>query len=223
MIEKVRLFSGLTPAQLSWVIDRLHTRAVPAGVDLIIAGTPGEVVYFILKGTVKVYIPQIDGTQVIVTIMGPGDTVGELSVIDSAGRSASVIALEETQVAWMNRSYFQEALRTIPTLSDNLMRILSSRVRVTTDHIQAYASLDTAGRIARQILSIAHTYGLTRSDGTYIPLRLTQGDIAELVGASRKRVNQVMVALKREGILSFDANAHITVHRKNDLDKLAGN
>jgi len=77
MIEKVRLFSGLTQAQLSWVVDRLHTRTVPAGVDLIVAGTPGEVVYFILKGTVKVYIPQIDGTQVIVTIMGPGDTVGE--------------------------------------------------------------------------------------------------------------------------------------------------
>jgi CRP/FNR family cyclic AMP-dependent transcriptional regulator len=220
-IGKIRLFSGLSPQQSAWIGARLYTRTFPAGADLIIAGTPGEAVYFILSGTVKVYVPQLDGREVTVNLMGTGDTVGELSVIDAASRSASVITLEETRVAWMSRSDFLEAIRTIPPLSDNLLRTLSARLRSTTEHIQAYASLDIPGRIARQILVISSTYGQQQEHGIYIPLRLTQNDIAELVGASRKRVNQVIVALKRENVITIDPQWHITVHRREVLERMA--
>lgn len=220
-IESIRAFTGLTTPQMAWVSSRLHAHTFPENADLIIAGTPGEAVYFILSGTVKIYIPQLDGREVTVNLMGPGDTVGELSVIDSAGRSASVITLEETRVVWMSRDDFKDAIRTIPTLSENLLRILSARLRNTTENIQAYASLDIPGRIARQILVIAGTYGQAQSDGTFIPLRLTQNDIAELVGASRKRVNQVIVALKKDHVLSVDASWHITIHRSEFLAQMS--
>lgn len=220
-IEKIRLFAGLSPQQANWVGLRLHTRSFAPGSDLIIAGTPGEAVYFILSGTVKVYVPQLDGREVTVNLLGAGDTVGELSVIDSSSRSASVITLEDTRVAWMSRPDFLEAIRTIPPISDNLLRTLTARLRNTTEHIQAYASLDIPGRIARQILVISSTYGQPVEDGIYIPLRLTQNDIAELVGASRKRVNQVIVALKREGVITIDLRWHITVHRRELLEKMA--
>jgi CRP/FNR family transcriptional regulator, cyclic AMP receptor protein len=220
--EHIRLFSGLSEQQLSWINNRLHVHNFPSAADLIVAGTPGEAVYFILSGTVKVFVPQLDGREVTVNLMGPGDTVGELSVIDSAGRSASVVTLEDTKVVWMSRVDFQEAFHTIPTLSENLLRTLSSRLRNTTDNIQAYASLDIPGRIARQILVIANTYGQDQPNGgTYIPLRLTQNDIAELVGASRKRVNQVFVVLKRNGVLGVDASWHITVFRKDLLEQMS--
>ena len=62
-VENIRLFTGLNPQQLSWVSSRLHAHNFPAGADLIIAGTPGEAVYFILSGTVKVYVPQLDGRE----------------------------------------------------------------------------------------------------------------------------------------------------------------
>jgi CRP/FNR family transcriptional regulator, cyclic AMP receptor protein len=221
LIEQIRLFSGLNPQQMVWVSSRLHTRTLPENTDLLIAGGQADMVYFILGGTVKVYVSQLDGKEVIVNIMGPGDTVGELSAIDSGGHSASVVTLEETQVAWMSREDFREAIHTIPPISDNLIRSLTMRVRITTGHIQAYASLSVPGRIARQILVIASNYGQPHPQGIAIPLRLTQGDIAELVGASRKRVNQVMVALKRDGILSFDSNAHILIFNKDALEKMA--
>jgi CRP/FNR family cyclic AMP-dependent transcriptional regulator len=220
-VDTIRLFTGLTPQQMTWISNRLHAHTFPDNADLIIAGTPGEAVYFILSGTVKIYIPQLDGREVTVNLMGPGDTVGELSVIDSVGRSASVITLEETRVVWISRQDFQEAIRSIPTLSENLLRILSTRLRSTTDNIQAYASLDIPGRIARQILVIASNYGQIQPDGIYIPLRLTQNDIAELVGASRKRVNQVIVALKKDGVLSVDASWHITIHRREFLEQMS--
>ena len=211
-LDHIQLFSGLNASQKAWIAARLYRRTFPEGMELMIAGTPGEVVYFILSGTVKIYIPQINGTDVIVNLMGPGDTVGELSVLDSAGRSASVITLEETQVAWMSRSHFQEALQTIPDLSQNLLRILSGRLRRTTEQSQILASLTIPERVVNQLLLIAENYGRVRPEGIYIPIRLTQGEIAELVGASRKRVNQVMVSLKRSGLISSDAQAHITLH-----------
>jgi CRP-like cAMP-binding protein len=220
-VENIRLFSGTSPQQMAWLKDRLHAHTFPENADLMIAGTPGEAVYFILSGTVKIYVPQLDGTEVTVNLMGPGDTVGELSAIDNSGRSASVITLEETRVVWISRMDFQEAIRTIPPVSDNLLRTLSTRLRNTTDNIQAYASLDIPGRIARQILVIASHYGQSNNDGIYIPLRLTQNDIAELVGASRKRVNQIMVVLKREEVIAVDAGWHITILRKDVLDKMA--
>ena len=220
-VDNIRLLSGLNSQQTTWVANRLHIHNFPSGADLIIAGTPGEAVYFILSGTVKIFVPQLDGREVTVNLMGPGDTVGELSVIDNIGRSASVVTLEETRVVWMSREDFLEAIRTIPPFSENLLRTLSSRLRNTTENIQAFASLDIPGRIARQILVISRNYGQVVPEGIYIPLRLTQNDIAELVGASRKRVNQVFVMLKREGVLSVDASWHITVFRNELLEQMA--
>jgi CRP/FNR family cyclic AMP-dependent transcriptional regulator len=84
--------------------------------------------------------------------------------------------------------------------------------------VQALATLDVYGRVARQLLAFAEKYGESGSDGqTFIPIRLTQKDIADLVGASRKRVNQVMVSFKNQGLISVDANGRITVHNREGL------
>ncbi len=219
-LQSIRLFNGLDAGQLARVGGRLHERSFPPGADLMIEGEPGEQVYFILYGTVKIYLPQLDGSQVIVNIQGTGDMIGELSAIDQAGRSASVITLEPTLTAWMTRAHFLEVLQTIPETNFNLLRLLVGRVRRTTDLIRSYAALDVAGRIARQLLDLAETYGYPTPAGTYIPLRLPQGDIAELVGSSRKRANQVMVSLKKQGILSADTEGHITLHRAKALQDL---
>lgn len=211
-LANVPLFSGLTEKQRSWLCGRLYARTFPAAKDVIVAGSPGEMIYIILSGTVKVYVPQPDGTDVIVDFLGPGDTVGELSLVDQAGRSASVITLEESLVLWMNQADFQEALLNMPVMAQNLLRILSNRVRASNSHIQALAALDVQQRLARQLLSFASRYGRSAPEGgVTIPIRLTQSDLAELVGASRKRVNQVMVVLKRLGWIAIDNEYHITI------------
>jgi CRP/FNR family cyclic AMP-dependent transcriptional regulator len=219
-LASIRLFHGLSPTQMDWISARLRSRVFPPTTDLVIEGEPGEIVYFILSGSVKVYLPQLDGSQVIVNIQGQGDMIGELSAIDQAGRSASVITLELTQTAWLTREHFLETLHTIPAANDNLLRLLVGQVRRTTALIRAYAALDVPGRIARQLLDLSEAYGYTTPQGTYIPLSLPQGEIAELVGSSRKRANQVMVALKRSGALSADSGGHITLHRPELLREL---
>jgi CRP/FNR family transcriptional regulator, cyclic AMP receptor protein len=220
-LEEIPLFSGLTTRQLDWLRGRLYERAFPAQVDMMVTGMPGEQVYIILSGTAKVYIPQTDGEEVIVSIMGPGDPVGEMSIVDEGGHSASVITLEETRVLWLSQASFKEALASMPVMAQNLMRILSTRLRNTTGQIQAMAALDVNGRIIRQLLAFADRYGVPgEGDRVVIPIHLTQYDLAGLVGASRKRVNQSIVNLKRSGWITIDGNYHITIVDRAALENI---
>jgi CRP/FNR family cyclic AMP-dependent transcriptional regulator len=105
----------------------------------------------------------------------------------------------------------------------NLMRILSSRLRLANATIQALAALDTRGRIAREILALAAEYGRETDDGeVYVPLSLTQTDLADIVGASRVRVNQVLMEYKQAGLISVDTNHHFTILDREGLAWRAG-
>ena len=214
----VALFQNLNSEQLTWLDERLRCSTYQAGSNIIMAEQPGEVVYIVLNGTVKIHIEQANGTDVVLAILGPGDIVGEMSLIDSSGRSASVVTLEESRLLWMSGSTFQECLRSMPPVAQNLVRIMSGRVRLANELIQALATLDVHGRVARQLLAFAEKYGQASSSGELqILIRLTQGDIADLVGASRKRVNQVIVLFKQQGFISVDEKSRVTIHNRKAL------
>lgn len=221
ILAEVALFKGLSEKQWNRLNESLYGRIFPAGTNIITAEQPGEVVYVILRGAVKIFQDQPDGTRVILALLGPGDIVGEMSLIDSAGRSANVITIEDSHLLWMERKAFQHYLETIPEMNANLVKILSLRVRLANEQIQALASLDVYGRVARQFLAFAEKYGETSDEGAiFIPIRLTQSDLAELVGASRKRVNQVMVNFKKQGLISVNSEGYFTVHNRQSLAKL---
>jgi CRP/FNR family cyclic AMP-dependent transcriptional regulator len=220
-LSDVALFQGLNLKQWERIKELLHENHFPAGTHIIAAEQPGDVVYIIRQGTVKIFMNQADGTTVILAILGPGDVVGEMSLVDSAGRSANVLTLEESTLIWMDHVSFQYCLDTMPKISHNLVRILSQRVRLANEQIQALASLDVNGRVARQFLAFAERYGTANAKGqVLIPLSLTQSDLAHLVGASRKRVNQVMVSFKRNGYIEVDPNGRISVCDRDALARL---
>ena len=218
LLADIQLFEGLTPAQLDWVAQRAHRRAFSAGTNVLTIEQPGEAVYIILHGTVKIHVEQGDGRDVILAILGAGDLLGEMSLIDSIGRSASALTLENSLMLWMDKQTFNHLLDEFPPVARNLVRILSARVRLSDQLIQALAMLDVYGRVARQLLAFAERYGRPAADGEIrIPIALTQGDIADLVGASRKRVNQVMVAFKGQGLIGTDAEGHISIYDSEGL------
>jgi CRP/FNR family cyclic AMP-dependent transcriptional regulator len=207
------LFHGLTLEQLTWLNHHLHRTTFPAGSHLFTAEQPGDVVYIILSGTVKIHVEQEDGSDVIVAFRGPGDPIGEMSLLDRAGRSASVTTVEDATLVWMNRASFQECLQTMPALSYNLLQILARRLREATEQIQALAAQDVNGRVARLLLVFVQVRGQTTPGGSVlIPLRLTQSDIADCVGASRVHVNKILGTYKRRKYISVDPNYRITVH-----------
>jgi CRP/FNR family cyclic AMP-dependent transcriptional regulator len=221
LLDEIQLFQGLTPTQLAWVATHAHRRIFPAGTIVMTAEQPGEAVYVILHGTVKVHIEQPDGRDVILSILGSGDTLGEMSLIDSAGRSASVVTLDDSLLLWVDKTAFSRMLDEFPPVARNLVRILTARVRLSDQLIQALATLDVYGRVARQLLAFAEKYGRAKDDGEIlIPITLSQGDIADLVGASRKRVNQVMVAFKAQDLIAVRADGRIIVRDREGLAKV---
>ncbi len=220
ILSTIPLFRGLGPVELNWIAQHAHRRMVSAGTGIVTAEMPGEAVYVILFGTVKIHIEQADGRDVVLAIIGTGDTVGEMSLIDSAGRSASAITLEDSLLLWMDKGAFQEMLKTFPAVAQNLVLILSGRVRLANELIQALATLDVYGRVARQLLAFADKYGQSgEGDSVLIPISLRQVDIADLVGASRKRVNQVMVFFREQEFISVNSTGKIVVLNREALAK----
>lgn len=219
VLSQIALFRNLTNGHLVQLNQSLHRRIFPAGSILMNAGQAAEALYFILSGTVKVHVEQADGADVILSILGPGDIVGEISALDAQGRSANVVTLEPSELMWMDRATFQRHLATIPAINYNLACILAERLRQANDHIQSLAALETECRIARRILGFARQYGQALSNGDLrIPIRLTQSDIGSLVGASREHTNKILVTYKERGYISVDQRHHITIRNLQALE-----
>ena len=217
-LRHVAVLRGLAEADLQQLSEQLHVKVFPANTPLMAAEQPGETVYFIASGAVKVHAEQADGRDVLIAILGPGEVVGEMSAFGASQRSASVQTLEPAKLYWADRATFQRWLKTIPLLGFNLAEILAARLRHANEQIQALAALDTEGRVARQLLSFAERYGQARQNNdVYIPIRLTQGDIAALVGATREHTNKILVSYKERGYLSANQSYHFTLHNPRAL------
>ena len=220
--ETIPLFRGLTPAEQRRLQALLGVSTYPTGAQIVSAEEPGDVAYVVLAGTVKVQVYHPDGTAVILAILRAGELAGEMSLIDRFGRSATVVAMEQTTLAWLTNADFWTCLRSIPTMAFNLASIHTRRLRLSNAHVVALATLDIEGRLADQLLALGDEYGETTADeGCRIPFRLTQGDLAALVGASRVRVNQIIVNWKHHDILSVDEQHVLTLINRQALAQMA--
>ena len=221
-LSGVSLFRGLSREEHSRFAPSVHRRTFPAGASVAVAGQPGEAVYVVLEGSVKASVLRPDGTEVILAVLGPGEVVGEMSPADSLGRSADVVTLEETTLLWMDRAAFRAGVDEAPKFARNLAGVLSRRLRLTNAHLIALASLDVPGRVASQLLALSREYGEKTPDGaTRIPMRLTQSDLAALVGASRAGVNQALGYYKKRNLVSVGRDGRITVHDEPTLAQRA--
>lgn len=219
----VALFAGLPAADLGRLSGLVRLEEREAGTSLLFRGQPGTTVYVLLEGTLKVHAAQPDGKQVILAVLGPGEVVGELSAVDSLGRSATVTALEPCTLLVMDGDSFRDCLRSLPALAQNLVLVLSRRLRLANVQLQALAGLDADGRLARQLLAFAAEYGEDAGDGAVrIPLRLTQEDLASLIGASRVRVNQLLGTYRHLGLVSSDRGRRLTVRDRDALERHCG-
>jgi len=201
---------------------RMHEKSILPGASVFTAEQPGEAVYVLLRGVVKVHTSLPDGTEVILAVLGPGEVVGEMSVSDSLGRSASVTTLEDCTFLRMDRRTFLSSMEEVPAIARNLVGILSRRLRLADTHIRSLSALDVHGRVAAQLLAFAREYGEPLPDGgTLIPLPLTQTDLAALVGASRVRVNQALGYYRKRGSISLNKNNRIVVRDEESLARRA--
>ena len=219
-LSAVPLFSSLSDDQLEVVARQLRRRAYVERDVIVKRAEPGDALYIITGGMVKVSFAE-DDDETIVAVLRAGDFFGELSIIDGEGRSADVIALEPTDVLILSAENFQTCLHDLPGLALSVMKELSGRLRRSTGWIRSLSSQDVYGRIAQQLLYLSESHGtdLPSNGGRRIGLRLTQNDLAGIVGASRESVNKAMGFFKSKGYITVDTTYHITVHNRAALER----
>jgi CRP/FNR family transcriptional regulator, cyclic AMP receptor protein len=222
-LEKFPLFDGLTATQLDKIKGYMRQRVYAAGTNLMTMEQPGEVIYFVVRGAVKVEAVQPDGSVVILALLRPGEIVGEMSLLDGMGRSASVIALEETAVYWMTSVSFMECLQTIPHLNYNLNLIMARRLRFTSMQLQSISTQNIYGRLARLLVWLAEDNNpeMKCREKATIPFRLTQAELGNLVGATRVHVNQALNNYRQRGLITMDGS-RITILDVPEMMRRAG-
>jgi CRP/FNR family transcriptional regulator, cyclic AMP receptor protein len=218
LLRNVGLFAGLPDAQCALISERGRVRGYRPETMVISQDDSGETLYLILKGIVKVFLNRPDGREVFLAVLAQGDHFGELSLIDSKYRSANVITQAETALLLIDRSLFDE-LTHCRQFNLNLLGSLAARSRHGNERVGNLATMSVQGIVAHHILEFAELYGQRAANGKdiTIPIRLTQNDLADVVGASRERVNQVMKHFKESGCISVNTQYRITVHKLTDL------
>lgn len=211
-LARVPLFQGLTADQLALLRPALRRKYLIAEAELVGAEEPGDAAYLIVDGFVRIQMTEQNGEEIILAILGPGNIVGEMSLVDSLGRSATAIAHQPVDLFVIERSNFTAMLQQIPVIAYNLTRILSRRLRLANALAASLAVRDVDGRIGYQLLAYADEYGVPSPEGAVrLPFHLTQSHLAALVGATRVRVNQVLGDYKRCGLLTVDEHHAIAI------------
>lgn len=220
-LAQFAIFQDLSPEQYASLQRLVQHRTIARDTMVFSQGESGSGVFLLLEGTVKVILkspgevmPWSDHKEVIVAVCGPGEILGEIDTADGDGHSASVTTLEDSTFLWMSTQDFWMCQNAIPELGQNLSRILAKRLRRATTIHDSFATLHLPGKVAFQLLLLAHDYGVPRPSGEILlPLRLTQSDIAALVGASREGVNRVLAKFKKFGLLESRRNSHIVLRK----------
>lgn len=206
----VRLFAGLDEKTLANVADLAIERNYPRGQIIFSRGDEGGSLYVLLEGLVKVVITSASGDAMLLTTLRAPATFGELALVDGRPRSASVEVADPARVLILTRESWHQLVQDHPQLGDALLKTLATILRRLTDQASDLALLDLPGRVAKLLMRSYQALGRPSA----LDLRLTQTDIANMVGGSRQSVNQILGHLASRGYI--EARGRIIVIKDPD-------
>jgi len=192
---------------ISELFQGASAQTLNEGKALFRAGDPGDGCYSIRRGVVKVVVASHQGEERIISLLGPHAVVGELSMIDDAPRSASVIAISDCSLLFVSRDRFQKYAEIRPEITSYLLRTLARRLRQTDEALAASTFLSVRARLARALLNVAEYVG-QKTVGSQIELRhkISQADLAAMAGVARENVSRTMSDWRKRDIVTRSAD-----------------
>jgi CRP-like cAMP-binding protein len=197
------LFGGLDDKALDVIAGSVGQRSYRRGEAIFHEGDSGDWLFVVASGHLKLEVSSSDGDTMLVTTLGAGDTFGELALIDQGPRSGTVVALEPATLLTVARPTVIALLTDRPGLADPLLRSVGTTVRRLTRHAADLALLDLPTRVAKLLLMLAEQQQAGTADGATptVEVRLTQTDMANMVGGSRQSVNQILSSFAARGLI----------------------
>lgn len=197
VLRNVPLFAGLDEAELDKLSKVAGRKRVDRGSFVVRSGDSTDSLYVLLSGRAKVTNSDEEGREIILAWLGPGEFFGEMGLIDSSPRSASVIAVEPCELLNIGRDAFHRCMQDNFQVAQKLMQILVRRLREADRKIESLALLDVYGRVARLLLDMSEEIDGKR----VVKKKITKQDMARMIGASREMVSKVMRDLEISGYI----------------------
>ena len=212
LIRRVSLFSTLTPEQGEALAATVSKKRFKRGEILVEQGKKTDALYIVLTGRTRVVMADNKGREVILATLASGDYVGEMSLIDDAPHSATVVADQQVDVLVLGRDSFLRCLGENLEMSHAVMRGLVQRLRKASENISSLALMGVYGRVAKVLLDSAEP---DATGALVIRDKLSRQDVAKMVGASREMVSRVMKDFEEQGFVQLlDGGALRVVERR---------
>ena len=220
-LKGVHLFQSLNAEDCECLAASLRRRSLKKGEVLFRKGDEGRSLYIVRRGGIKIVLPSELGDEAVLAILSEGDFFGEMALLDGMPRSADAVALESSELFALNRDDFLAFLRNNEKATQSILSCLSMRLRKTDDLLEDAYFLNISVRLAKRLVELSKTYGHREGDTIKIDMRLTQKDLASMVGATRESINKELRVLREMELVSTAGNA-IQVLDLARLERRAG-
>jgi CRP/FNR family cyclic AMP-dependent transcriptional regulator len=221
LLAKTGPFRDLDSHALHGLVSRSIRRHYRRGQIIVSEGDPGDSLFVVASGRVKVTLSSPDGEEMVLITLGPTETFGELALVDGGPRSATVEAVEPTEVLVLTRTAFFALIAERPATVDGLLHTLGGLIRRLTGQAADFVFLDLHGRVAKLLLRLLAERGAAGEGEDSVEVPFTQTEIANMVGGSRQSVNQILRAFEDAGYIEITGHT-VRLLRVDALRRRAG-
>jgi CRP/FNR family transcriptional regulator len=216
VLRRAPLFDGLDEESARALRRQMSDIKLSRGEHLFLEGQDGDRLYVVLDGKIKLTRAAADGRENLLSVIGPGEMFGELSLFDPRPRTSTASAVTDATVAALAHDALRPWLLERPDVSMHMLRALAKRVRREFDVTADLVFTDVPGRVAKNLLDLAERFGEQDRDGLHVHHDLTQEELAQLVGASRETVNKALADFAARGWVQISARSVLIL----DIERL---
>jgi CRP/FNR family transcriptional regulator, cyclic AMP receptor protein len=214
VLARAGLFQGVAPEAAEALASALTYGDFSRGEHVFQEGEQGDTLFIVLSGKIKIGRRAADGRENMLSVMGPSDMFGELSLFDPGPRTATAVVLTDARLASLAHTQLRPWIKDRPEIAEQLLRVLARRLRRTNDALADLIFTDVPGRVAKALLELAQRFGTPEGDGVRVHHDLTQEELAQLVGASRETVNKALADFASRGWMRVDSRAVTLLDRE---------
>ena len=219
-LKNVNLFHGMSDSQMRMVEERTVMREIRRKEVLYLPGDAGDRVYLLKRGVVKISTLTGDGKEIILALMRPGEVFGEESVLEDAPRDHMAEAYEDALICVIARQDFLGMLRAHPEMAFKVTKLVGFRLKTLRNRVEGLLFKGAPARLAQTLLDLARDHGIKDDEGVLLPLKLSQQDLASLIGVTRESVNLALADFRGRGLVEMEGRS-LRLRRPEELRALA--
>jgi len=212
-------FGALTDDETRELLKRALTKHIAAGEVVFHKDDPGDGLYGVLAGSILIVVESLEGKELILNMHGPGEFFGEIALLDGDGRSAAAVAREASQLFFLGRTEFLAFLRQRPEAMIRIIALLCARLRRATNLVEDSTFLNVSSRLAKQLIALIDGNGPRDATNSAATLRISQNELAGMLGVSREFVSKQLAIWREAGIVEL-GRRRLTVRDERALEQL---